>query len=52
MHDEPRRFLRDLKVLRERRGRNALRMVRNHPNRRKPLAKREFRILEDRPDFD
>lgn len=52
MEDEPRRLLRDLEVLRERRGGNALRMVRNQPNRHEPLAEWQLGVFEDRPDFD
>lgn len=27
-------------------------MIRNHPDRREPLAQGQFRILKDRPDLD
>lgn len=52
MEHEPRRFLRDFQVLGERGGGNALRVVRDKPNGHEPLAERQFRILEDRPDLD
>ena len=52
MKHKPRGFLRDFQVLGERHASDPFRMVRNHPNRHKPLAKRQFCIRENRADFD
>ena len=52
MQHKPRALLRDLQVLGERDGSDPLRMIGDHPNGRKPLAKRQFGVFEDRPDFD
>ena len=52
MQNEPRRLLRDFQVLGERHGCNALRMIGDHPNGHEPLAQRQFRVGEDRPDLD
>jgi hypothetical protein len=49
---EPRRFLRDFQILGECHAGDTFRMIRNHPNRHKPLAEREFRVLKDCADFD
>lgn len=52
MQDEPRRLLSDFQVFGERGRGDALGVVRDEPDRHEPLAQRQFRILEDRPDFD
>lgn len=52
MHHEPGRLLRDLEVLGELRGGNALLVAGDHPDRHEPLVQRQLRVLEDRPDLD
>lgn len=52
MQNKPRALLRDFQVLGERHGRDAFRMVRDHPNGHEPLAQRQFRVGEDRPNLD
>jgi hypothetical protein len=45
-------FLSDFQVARECRGGNAFLMVRDEPDRHKPLAERELCVVKDCPDFD
>ena len=52
MKDKPGAFLRNFEVAGERRAGDPL-LVRGHkPDRRKPLAERELRVLEDGSDLD
>lgn len=51
MQDEPSRLLRDLEVLGEGRGGDALGVVRDEPDGHEPLAERQLRVLEDRADL-
>lgn len=52
MQHEPSSFLRDLDILRERRAGDPLLVRSDKPDRHEPLAERDFRVLEDGPDFD
>ena len=52
MQHEPRRLLRDLQILGERGAGDALRVVRDEPDRHKPLAEWQLGILKDRADLD
>ena len=49
---EPSGLLRDLEVFRELGGCDPLGVARHHPDRHEPLAKWQFRVLEDRADLN
>src|ERR1700730_14931318 len=52
MEHEPCRLLRNFEVFCESCASDAFGMVRDNPHRHEPLAKRQFRILKDRGEFD
>ena len=52
VHDEPSRLLRNSQMLSECCRRDPLGVVRHDPNCHEPCAEGEFRIFEDRSDFD
>ena len=51
VHDKPSGLLRSLEVFGESGGGNPLRLIGHQPNRHKPFAERELRVLENRTNL-